>query len=106
MIFDGKAIQVKMDENDFCHFIFNMKEGSANVIGKSMLDELPQALAAVKKETKIKGLLFESEKDHFIFGADITEFLQHFKKEHNELVTWLSDINEVMNGFEDLPFPT
>src|SRR5690606_27268331 len=76
------------------------------VIGKLMLDEMPQALAAVKKETKIKGLLFESEKEHFIFGADITEFLQHFKKDQNELIIWLTSINELMNEFEDLAFRT
>lgn len=106
MIFDGKAIQVSLDANGFCHFVFNMKEGSANVIGRDMLEELPKALAEIKKESKIKGLLFESEKDHFIFGADITEFLGHFKKDHNELVKWLKGINDVMNGLEDLPFPT
>lgn len=106
MIFDGKAIQVERDSNDFCHFIFNIKEGSANVIGKLMLEDFPQALEKVKNEKNIKGLLFRSLKDHFIFGADITEFLVHFKKSEEELVKWLHGINTIMNSFEDLPYPT
>ena len=35
----------------------------------------------------------------------MTEFLGHFKKSEGELITWISSINSIFSGFEDLPFP-
>lgn len=104
MLFDGKAIQVEM-ENDIAHFIFDMKEGNANVIGAIVMGELPKALAAVQN-SNAKGMIFRSNKEHFIFGADITEFMGHFTKSHEGLKEWILQMNTVMNGFEDLNIPT
>ena len=70
MLFDGKSIQVDLKEG-IVHFIFNIKESSANVIGNLMMEEFPKALEAVQKESSAKGMVLRSEKDHFIFGADI-----------------------------------
>ncbi|MEX1099886.1 MAG: hypothetical protein WEB87_05640, partial [Bacteriovoracaceae bacterium] len=84
MLYDGKAIQVDIEQG-IVHFVFNIKDASANVIGNLMMAELPQALEAVRKENSAKGLLFRSEKDHFIFGADITEFMGHFSKSDEQL---------------------
>lgn len=104
MAFEGKAISVQV-QDDIAHVVFNIKEGSANVIGALMMEELPKALEAVKS-SGAKGMLFRSDKEHFIFGADITEFLGHFKKSNQELEAWLLKMNDVMNGFEDLNMPT
>ena len=104
MLFDGKAIQVSV-ENEIAHLVFNIKESSANVIGELMMGELPQALEAVRG-SKAKGLLLRSEKEHFIFGADITEFMRHFKKSEGELKDWLMNMNTTLNGFEDLDMPS
>lgn len=105
MLFDGKSIQVDLKEG-IVHFIFNIKESSANVIGNLMMEEFPKALEAVQKESSAKGMVLRSEKDHFIFGADITEFMQHFKKSNEELAQWLLNMNNVLNGIEDLDIPT
>jgi len=104
MLFDGKSIQVEM-KGDIAHFIFNIKDSGANVIGNLMMGELPEALKSVQN-SKAKGMIFRSEKEHFIFGADITEFMGHFTKSHDELKEWILQMNTVMNGFEDLNIPT
>jgi 3-hydroxyacyl-CoA dehydrogenase/enoyl-CoA hydratase/3-hydroxybutyryl-CoA epimerase/enoyl-CoA isomerase len=104
MLFDGKAIQVGL-ENEIVHLIFNNKEGSVNVIGSQFIEELPQAYEAVKSSAA-KGLLVRSEKDSFIFGADIMEFQGHFKKSHEDLVKWLLGVNTTINAFEDLEIPS
>lgn len=105
MLFDGKAIQVS-SKDGIIHFVFNIKEGSANVIGNLMMEEFPKALEAVKGESASKALIFRSDKEHFIFGADITEFMQHFLKSEEEISSWLLEMNSVLNGLEDLDIPT
>tara|TARA_B100001971_G_scaffold215195_1_gene260328 strand:+ start:158025 stop:160172 length:2148 start_codon:yes stop_codon:yes gene_type:complete len=105
MLYDGKSIQVQK-ENDIIHFIFNIKEGSANVIGNLMMDEFPAAIKATKDAGSAKGLIFRSEKEHFIFGADITEFMVHFDKEEDEIRKWILEMNNNLNEFEKLPYPT
>jgi len=105
MLFDGKAIQVSL-EDGIIHLTFDMKEGSANVIGSQIMEELPKSLEAVKACAEGKGLLFKSNKPHFIFGADITEFMSHFTKTNEELEFWLGKFNTVLNGFEDLNIPS
>lgn len=104
MLFDGKSIQVEM-KGDIAHFIFNIKDSGANVIGNLMMGEFPAALKSVQ-DSNAKGMIFRSEKEHFIFGADITEFMTHFTKSHDELKEWILQMNTVMNGFEDLNIPT
>ena len=105
MLFDGKSIQVK-DDGGIIHFIFNIKEGSANVIGNLMMEEFPKALEAVKSQSSAKGLIYRSEKEHFIFGADITEFMEHFKRSESEIESWILEMNKTLNEFEELPYPT
>lgn len=105
MLYDGKSIQVAR-ENEIIHFIFNIKDGNANVIGNLMMDEFPHAIKATKEAGEAKGLIFRSEKEHFIFGADITEFMVHFDKEEDEIRKWILEMNKNLNEFEKLPYPT
>ena len=104
MLFDGKAIQAELKDG-IIHFTFDIKEGSANVIGNLMMEEFPKALEAVQGCKEAKGLLYRSNKEHFIFGADITEFMGHFKKSHEEIKNWILQMNTTLNGFEDLDMP-
>lgn len=105
MLYDGNAIQIKV-EDKIAHFIFNIKESSANVIGQLMIDEFPKALEALKKDKNIEGILYRSDKSHFIFGADITEFSSHFKNSEEDLIRWLTQMNDVLNQLEDLELPS
>jgi 3-hydroxyacyl-CoA dehydrogenase/enoyl-CoA hydratase/3-hydroxybutyryl-CoA epimerase/enoyl-CoA isomerase len=104
MLFDGDSIQIEL-KDDVAHMIFNIKNSGANVIGALMMDELPQALKAIQS-SNAKGLLMKSSKEHFIFGADITEFMAHFKRNHEDIKGWILEMNKTMNGFEDLKIPS
>jgi len=104
MLFDGKSIQVEIKDS-IAHCIFNIKDSGANLIGNLMMAELPQALDKIKA-SDAKGLLFISSKEHFIFGADITEFMTHFTKSNAELKAWILEMNTTLNGFEDLDIPS
>jgi 3-hydroxyacyl-CoA dehydrogenase/enoyl-CoA hydratase/3-hydroxybutyryl-CoA epimerase/enoyl-CoA isomerase len=105
MLFDGNAIEVSL-KDEIIHFTFDIKEGSANVIGNLMMEEFPKALESVQGCSEAKGLLFKSNKEHFIFGADITEFTTHFLKTKEEIKTWILEMNKTLNGFEDLSIPS
>lgn len=105
MLFDGKSIQVSLKDS-IIHFNFDIKDAGANVIGDLMMSELHLAVDKVVAEKSAKGLLFKSSKAHFIFGADITEFMVHFKKSEEEMVNWLVEMNTTLNKIEDLTIPT
>ncbi|MBY0516630.1 MAG: enoyl-CoA hydratase/isomerase family protein, partial [Bacteriovoracaceae bacterium] len=106
MLYSGQAFRVEAIGDNFLNVVFDLKDQSANVFNAVALKELKEALDVVKKQNGIKGLIFSSGKDGFVFGADITEFLGHFKKSEDEMKKWLLEINATFSGFEDLPYPT
>ena len=106
MIFQGKAIQCQTSEDGIALLTFDLIGESTNVFNKQTLDELGQCLESIKKTDGIKGLLIKSQKEHFILGADVFEFLGHMKMSDEQMASWLANTNNVFNGFEDLPYPT
>ncbi len=106
MLYQGQAFRVEMLSEGIINVVFDLKDQSANVFNALALKELNEALATVKKQSGVQGLLFSSGKDGFVFGADITEFLQHFKKTEEEMKSWLLSINAIFSGYEDLPYPS
>lgn len=105
MLYQGQAFGLESLPNDILKVVFDLKDQSANVFNALALKELGEVLEVVKKQNG-KGLLFTSGKPSgFVFGADITEFLEHFKKTEDEMKTWISSINKIFSGYEDLPFP-
>ncbi len=105
MLYSGQAFRLESLPNDILKVIFDLKDQTANVFNATALKELGEMLEVIRKQ-KAKGLLFTSGKSSgFVFGADVTEFLGHFKKEESEMRSWIASINEVFNGYEDLPFP-
>ncbi len=75
MLYQGQAFRVEMLSEGIINVVFDLKDQSANVFNALALKELNEALATVKKQSGVQGLLFSSGKDGFVFGADITEFL-------------------------------
>ncbi len=106
MLFDGKAIQCTLEKSGIVKVNFNIKDSGANVIGKLMIDEFPAALEAIENCQEKKGVLLKSSKDHFIFGADVTEFVETFKASKDQVKQWLAPIHSLLNRFEDLDVPT
>jgi 3-hydroxyacyl-CoA dehydrogenase/enoyl-CoA hydratase/3-hydroxybutyryl-CoA epimerase/enoyl-CoA isomerase len=105
MLYQGSAFRLEMLPNNLLKLVFDLKDQSANVFNAMALQELGEVLEVIKKQNA-RGLLFTSGKaGGFVFGADVTEFLDHFKKSESELINWIASINHIFNGYEDLPFP-
>jgi 3-hydroxyacyl-CoA dehydrogenase/enoyl-CoA hydratase/3-hydroxybutyryl-CoA epimerase/enoyl-CoA isomerase len=105
MLYQGSAFRLEMMNGNILKVTFDLKDQSANVFNTQALKELGETLEVIKKQNA-RGLIFCSGKPGgFVFGADVTEFLDHFKKTESELISWIESINAVFNGYEDLPYP-
>lgn len=105
MVYQGNRISVTMLDDGIANMHFNAENESVNKFDAETNQQFGQAVSALEKTDGIKGLIVTSGKGVFIAGADITEFVGHFKKEESEITEWILDINSVFNRFEDLPFP-
>jgi len=106
MIYEGKAITVKALESGIVELNFDLKGESVNKFNSLTLNELRQAVDAIKADTSVKGVIVSSGKDVFIVGADITEFVDNFKMPDEELVAGNLEANKIFSDFEDLGVPT
>lgn len=106
MTFEGQSIQCAMLEGGIAELKFDLREESVNKFNRATLDELRQAVAALKAEPGVRGLLVTSGKDCFIVGADVTEFLGYFKNTEDQLAAWLLEVDALFNTVEDFPFPS
>ncbi len=106
MLYSGKSIQCELTNSGILKVTFDIKESGANVIGSLMMGELPDAVDAIVNCKEKKGVLLRSNKEHFIFGADITEFVNNFKMSQGEIRGWISPMNNILNKIEDLDVPT
>jgi len=105
MIYQANTLQVKALKNGIAELSF-CAPASVNTLNLATLESLDQALDAIKSQPAINGLILRSDKENFIVGADITEFLGLFSKPERELDKWIQYANSIFNKLEDLPFPT
>ena len=106
MIYAGKAIQVKMHDQQLAILTFDLKHQSVNTLNQATLVELQQAIAAIGSAKQVKGLMLASAKTSFIVGADITEFLSYCGTEEQVLIDSNMQVNETFNALEDLAMPS
>lgn len=105
MLYSGQALRLEALPQDILKVTFDLLDQSTNVFNAVALKELKDVLEVIKKQPA-KGLLFTSGKPSgFVFGADVTEFLDHFKKSEEDMRKWIGEINQTFNGYEDLPYP-
>ncbi|WP_282177700.1 fatty acid oxidation complex subunit alpha FadB [Vibrio nereis] len=105
MIYQANTLTVKELQDGIAELSF-CSPNSVNKLDLATLESLDKALDALQTHPGLKGLLLTSDKDTFIVGADITEFLGLFAKTEAELDTWLQFANSIFNKLEDLPVPT
>ncbi|MGD8173517.1 fatty acid oxidation complex subunit alpha FadB [Vibrio sp. TRT 21S02] len=105
MIYQANTLQVKEVQDGIAELSF-CSPNSVNKLDLATLESLNNALDALKDHSGLKGLLLTSDKESFIVGADITEFLGLFAKTDAELDQWLQFANSIFNKLEDLPVPT
>src|SRR5262245_26769731 len=106
MIYQGKAITVKALESGIVELKFDLEGESVNKFNRLTLNELRQAVDAIKADSSVKGVVVTSGKDVFIVGADITEFVETFKLPDEELAAGSLEANRIFCDFEDLEVPT
>ncbi|MGR5196140.1 fatty acid oxidation complex subunit alpha FadB [Vibrio rotiferianus] len=105
MIYQAETLQVKEVQDGIAELSFCSPK-SVNKLDLATLESLDKALDALIAHQGLKGLMLTSDKDAFIVGADITEFLGLFAKTDAELDQWLQFANSIFNKLEDLPVPT
>lgn len=105
MIYQGNNISVSLLDDGIAKLNFDNKDESVNKFDQATLKEFDDAISALEKASDVKGVIVTSGKKVFIAGADITEFVGHFRRPEAEISTWVFAINQLFNRFEDLPFP-
>ena len=105
MLYKSDSFEVAFIKDNIAEFKFCVA-GSVNTLSQQTLKDCASALKELAANSDIKGMIFTSDKEHFIIGADIFEFLPTFTKPEAELVTWIKDATDVFDALEDLPFPT
>ena len=106
MIYTGNAVQVAMHDDQIARLTFDLTGESVNKFNADTLNELAEAVDAIKADSNIKGLMLTSAKSSFIVGADITEFLAFFEYPDEELVAMNMQVNATFSAIEDLPIPS
>ena len=106
MLMEGNSIRVENLEAGFYQLVFDQKDSAVNTLSQSALDELRQAVDAVKAQSDLRGLLISSAKKEFIVGADINEFSKMFGADQEFITDYLAKINALFNDIEDMPCPT
>ena len=70
MLIKRESFVVEFCKGNIAEFKF-CTPGSVNKLSQQTLQDCAQALAELSARDDVKGLIFTSDKDHFIVGADI-----------------------------------
>ncbi len=106
MIFSGNAIKVDYIQDSIANLVFDLEGESINKLSKTVVEQLGDAVSVIEDNENISALIISSNKDVFIVGADVTEFLGFFKLTEKEFVQWIEATQALFNRIEDLPIPT
>jgi 3-hydroxyacyl-CoA dehydrogenase/enoyl-CoA hydratase/3-hydroxybutyryl-CoA epimerase/enoyl-CoA isomerase len=102
----GQPFQVLPLPNGLAELRFDLPGESVNKLNAAALASLEAAVADLRSQKGLRGVLLTSGKDVFCVGADITEFLAHFKKSEAELTSWILGTDAILSGLEDLEAPS
>jgi len=105
MIHSGNSITVELLDDGIAELKFDLQGESVNKFDSGTVEDLAAAVAAIKGDSRVKGVVVTSGKRVFIVGADITEFTELFKLGEDEIAAWCVKSNAAFNAFEDLDLP-
>jgi 3-hydroxyacyl-CoA dehydrogenase/enoyl-CoA hydratase/3-hydroxybutyryl-CoA epimerase/enoyl-CoA isomerase len=105
MLYQGKNLSVKIDENHCAELCFDVQDSAVNIFNQQTVSDLTEALSALSSNNSVKGLLITSAKPAFIAGADVMAFAPAFAKGEASILEILDSSNNNFNQLEDLPFP-
>ncbi|WP_421850464.1 fatty acid oxidation complex subunit alpha FadB [Marinomonas sp.] len=106
MIFEGQAVKVAVDDASVATVTLDLVGESVNKFNSLTLNELAEAVTALKHIDDLQGVIFASAKDVFVVGADITEFTTWFKLEDDDLADKLRHAHSIFNDISNLCCPT
>lgn len=106
MIYQGAMLTCSRVEDHFAELCFNATDDYVNKFNYKTMMEFNEALDAVAADDSLKGLMLTSDKESFIVGADITEFLFYFSQPLEELHEGMKMQHGIFNKLEDLNMPT
>ncbi|MCL7461667.1 fatty acid oxidation complex subunit alpha FadB [Pseudomonas sp. NW5] len=106
MIYQGKAIRVTALADEIAELCFDREGETVNKFDRLTLNELNEAVQALRTHVPLRAVLVTSAKDGFIVGADIGEFLDSFRQPAEVLQAWLQQSASYFSAFEDLPVPS
>lgn len=105
MLMAGHSVQLRALDAGIHELVFSGDQ-SVNTLNQATLTELNEAITALDAEPGVTGLLVRSDKESFIVGADVTEFLPAFAAGEAAIRKLTSATQGLFNAIEDLPFPT
>ncbi|MGK0442472.1 MAG: 3-hydroxyacyl-CoA dehydrogenase/enoyl-CoA hydratase/3-hydroxybutyryl-CoA epimerase [Pseudohongiellaceae bacterium] len=106
MLFEGKSISVEILVDGIAKLVFDLQGESVNKLNSLTMGELREALVLLQTTDGINGLILASNKAVFIVGADVTEFGVLAKQGEKAITEMITQAHSLLNGYEDLPFPT
>lgn len=106
MLMQGQTVKVKALDGGIVEVLLDRDNDAINKLDQATMMELKDAVACLKAQDQLNGVLFTSGKDSFIVGADITEFTQMFTEDEDVIHTHLLALNDIFNDIEDLSCPT
>lgn len=103
-MFEGKSIVLKKIKDSIYELCFSA-DGGVNKLDMETLKELGDVVKLLENSKEVNGLILTSDKAAFIVGADITEFTSLFDGTKEDLIKGVSEVHNIFNRIEDLPFP-
>jgi len=105
MIYQGNSLSAKLIEDGIVDLKFDA-QGSVNKFDQETFKEFIEVISVINNCIEAKAVMLTSAKPSFLVGADITEFLETFKKPEAELIPWVKEATDVFDSFEDINLPT
>ncbi len=102
----GQAFQVLPLENGLVELRFDLPGEPVNKFSAVALASLRGAVEELRARKGLRGVLLTSGKDVFCVGADIAEFLGHFKRSEADFTSWILGTDAVFSALEDLDAPS
>ena len=100
----AKALTLSFPEQDIALVTFDLPGKGANILSRSVLDELAAILDQLKKRKDLAGLVIKSGKPGtFIAGADIREFLASLAASKEEVVAMCRRGQQLFQRLSSMP---
>lgn len=105
MKFRSQSLELKEIEPGILELQFHSPH-TANFLNATTLKSLDKALHIIQSKPEIKGLIITSDKQNFLVGADVNELQSMLQFPRETLQEWINYTNNLLNQYENLPFPT